>query len=102
MELIIVFILGMVGAVLVQLSANRDVSRWIRYPLVVLICMIFVSGIAMVVYFAVTLYTEEPFVSVMLWLFALFLLAGAVAYIRNLYHGKRSVNGSEATNDERV
>ena len=28
MELIIVFILGMVGAVLVQLSANRGVSRW--------------------------------------------------------------------------
>ena len=102
MELILVFVLGIVGAVLAQLSANRGVSRWIRYPLVVLICMIFVSGIAMVVYFAVTLYTEEPFVSVMLWLFALFLLVGAMAYIRNLYYEKQSGNGSEATNDERV
>lgn len=102
MELILVFVLGMVGAVLVQLSANRGVSRWIRYPLVALICMMLVSGIAMVVYFAIALYTEELVASMMLWLLALFLLAGAVAYIRNLYHGKRSVNGSEATNDERV
>lgn len=88
MEIILVFILGMVGAVLVQLSANKGVSRWIRYPLVALICIMLVSGIAMVVYFAVTLYTEEPFASVMLWLFALFLLAGAVAYIRNLFRMK--------------
>ena len=59
MELILVFVLGMVGAVLVQLSANRGVSRWIRYPLVALICMMLVSGIAMVVYFAIALlYTE--------------------------------------------
>lgn len=88
MEIILVFILGMVGAVLVQLSANKGVSRWIRYPLVTLICMMFVSGIAMVVYFAIDLYTEELVASVMLWLLALFLLAGAVVYIRNLLRMK--------------
>lgn len=88
MEIILVFILGMVGAVLVQLSANKGVSRWIRYPLVTLICMMFVSGIAMVVYFAIALYTEELVASVMLWLLALFLLAGAVVYIRNLLRMK--------------
>ena len=88
MEIVLVFILGMVGAVLVQLSANKGVSRWIRYPFVALICMMFVSGIAMAVYFAVALYTEELFASVMLWLFALFVLAGAVAYIRNLLRMK--------------
>lgn len=71
-----------------QLSANKGVSRWIRYPLVTLICMMFVSGIAMVVYFAIDLYTEELVASVMLWLLALFLLAGAVVYIRNLLRMK--------------
>lgn len=29
-------------------------------------------------------------------------MVGAMAYIRNLYYEKRSGNGSEATNDERV
>ena len=88
MEIILLFILGMVGAVLVQLSAKKGVSRWIRYPLVALICIMFVSAIAMAVYFALALYTEEPLASVMLWLFALLLLAGTVAYIRNLLRMK--------------
>lgn len=88
MEIILLFVLGMVGAVLAQLSAKKGASRWIRYPLVALICIILVFGIAMVVYFAVVLYPEEIFASVVLWLLSLFILAGAVAYIRNLLRMK--------------
>lgn len=102
MEIILVFILGMVGAVLVQLSANKGVSRWIRYPLMALVVLFFGAVIALVFYLALGLSSNEPVASIAFSLLGLFLLVGTVLKFRKPYFAKRSDKGSGAINDKRA
>lgn len=88
MDNILGILLGLAGAVLVKLSVNKDMSRWIRYPLIALVCLLFVTVITMVFYFGFALYSEEPLGSATLCLLGLFLLVGAVMYVRSLYRTK--------------
>lgn len=73
----------------IELSGNRKLSRWIRYPLIALVCLFFGSVIALVLYMGISVYPEEPLASVLLCLLGLFLLVGTVLKFRKLYLVKK-------------
>ena len=72
-----------------EASGNRKLSRWIRYPLMILTILFFGAVIGLVFYIGVYMYREEPLASATLFLVGIFLVVGAVAKIRQLYFTKK-------------
>lgn len=79
----------------IEVSGNKKLSRWIRYPLITLIVLFFGALIALIFCLALGLSSDEPVASVVLSLLGLLILAGTVLKFRKLYFAKRSDNGSE-------
>lgn len=102
MDIILGFFLELLVDGVIETSGNKKLSRWIRYPLILLVVLFFGAVIAIVFYLAFGLSAEEPVASVILSLLGLLLLVGTVLKFRKLYFAKRTDNGNEVTNDKKV
>lgn len=89
-EYIVIFLGVIVVNIMMEVTLNEKVSRWIRYLCLGFICLLHMSVIAMVVYLGIQLYHQEPLVALLMCLFGLITSAGVVAYIRALHHRTRS------------
>lgn len=64
MEFIFGFILEMFGEGVMEASVNKKVSRWIRYPLLIVIILFFGFIFVGLLALSVTLWKENIFVSI--------------------------------------
>lgn len=99
MELILGLIFELIVDGCIEASGNKKVSRWIRYPLIVFVCLFFGSVITLIFLIAFRMVKEEPVVSVIFFLLGLFLLVGTVLKFRKLYLTKRSSEEAGAADD---
>lgn len=99
MDLIIGLIFELIVDGCIEASGNKKVCRWIRYPLIVLVCLFFGSIIALMFFVAFGVSKENPLGSVMVGMLGLFLLVGTVLKFRKLYFTKRSSEEAGAAND---
>lgn len=89
MDFILEFLLELVVEGGMEASGNRKLSRWIRYPLMILTILFFAAVIGLVFFIGVYMYREEPLASAILFLVGILLVVGAVAKIRQLYFTKK-------------
>lgn len=89
MDVIFEFLFELAVEGCMELSGNRKISPWIRYPLVALICLFFGAIIALLVYIGISVYPEEPVASVICWLLGALVLVGVMLKFRKLYLGKK-------------
>lgn len=89
MDLILELLLELAVDGGIELSGNRKLSPWIRYPLIALVCLFFGAIIALLLYMGISVYPEKPVASVLICLLALFLLVGTVRKFRKLYLVKK-------------
>lgn len=102
MEILVEFLLELVVDGGIEASGNKNLSRWIRYPLMVLVILFFCAVIALVFYMGVSVYTEEPVASVLFCLLGLFLLVGTILKFRKLYMTKQPKREGEGTSGKGI
>ena len=90
MDIVLEFFLELIVDGGIEASGNKELSRWIRYPLIALVVLFFGAVIAMMFYLAFGLSSDEPVASVIFSLLGLFFLVGTVLKFRKLYFAKRS------------
>lgn len=102
MDIVLEFFLELIVDGVIEASGNKKLSRWIRYPLIILVVLFFGAVISLIFYLALGLSSDEPVAAVILSLLGLLLLVGTVLKFRKLYFAKRADDGRGVTNDERA
>ncbi len=72
-----------------ELSSNRKVPKWIRYPLTVLISLFFIFVIAMLVGFGIVLFSESVLIGLLFEGLAVFILIGSIVKFRKIYLSRK-------------
>lgn len=102
MDIILEFLLELVVDGGIEASGNKNLSRWIRYPLMVLVILFFCAVISLIFYMGILVCTEKPAASVLLFLLGLFLLVGTILKFRKLYMTKQPKREGEGTSGEGI
>lgn len=73
MEIIVEFLLELILEGSEEVSANKRISRWIRYPLIVLIRLFYIAVISIIFLVASKVFEENRLISIVLLLLDVFL-----------------------------
>ena len=73
MEIIVDFLLELILEGSEEVSANKRISRWIRYPLIVLIGLFYIAVISIIFLVASKVFEENRLISIVLLLLDVFL-----------------------------
>lgn len=73
MEIIVEFLLELILEGSEEVSANKRISRWIRYPLIVLIGLFYIAVISIIFLVASKVFEENRLISIVLLLLDVFL-----------------------------
>lgn len=69
----------------IEIGTNQKVSRIIRYPLLILVLLLFLSVILGLLYFGIKIYKVNKIGSIFIIVVALFLFIGAIIKTKNIY-----------------
>jgi len=69
----------------IEIGTNQKVSRIIRYPLLILVLLLFLSVILGLLYFGIKIYKVNKIGSIFIIVVALFLFGGAIIKTKNIY-----------------
>lgn len=89
MEFIIELILELILEGTIEISSNKKVPKWIRYPLI-LILILFVSIVIIGIFIlGIYIYKENAIASLILIIISIILLISGVVKFKNLYLKKK-------------
>lgn len=73
-----------------EIGADRKISKWVRYPLILLVTLFYLSVIGFLFLFAIkAASTKEYIVAILVFALALFLLIGTILKFRKTYFSKK-------------
>ncbi|MBQ6841069.1 MAG: hypothetical protein IJO63_03010 [Bacilli bacterium] len=84
-DIVFEFILEIFFEGSLELTKNKKISKWIRYPLMFLIILLFVGVIALMLAVAIAMYKTSILASLFLIGLTIFMLVGSVAKLRNVW-----------------
>ena len=73
----------------IEISSNKRVSRWIRYPLIVFIVTIFIGIILLMFYLGFSLLNKNVLVAILILIISLFMLISVIIKFKKLYLEKK-------------
>lgn len=71
-----------------ELTKNKKVSKWIRYPLMVIISLIFAFIIGLVFLLSYALFNQSKIISLLLFGVGIFFLIGTIYKLRKVWKEK--------------
>lgn len=74
----------------IEISSNKKVSKWIRYPLILFIVTIFIGIILLMFYLGFSLLNKNALVAILILIISLFMLISAIIKFKKLYIEKRN------------
>lgn len=89
MEYIIEFILELILEGSIEISKNRKVSKYIRYPLIILIVLFFATVIGLILFLGLFILKENIIAGIIILLIGLFMLISAIIKFRKTYLTKK-------------
>lgn len=89
MDFIIELVIELLLEGSIEISSNKRVSRWIRYPLIVFIVTLFAGIILLVFYLSFSLLNKNVLVAILILIISLFLLISAIIKFKKLYLEKK-------------
>lgn len=89
MDILFEFILEFVLEGSIEISSNKKISKWIRYPLLLFIGFFFISVIALLFFLSFLLFPKNKIISIFMGLFGLFLFFCLLFKFKNLYCKKK-------------
>ena len=75
----------------IEISSNKKVSKWIRYPIIVLLMLIFTVVIIGLFILGILLVEENILISLVIFLIGIIMLVGAIKKIKE-YNLERKEN----------
>lgn len=85
MEYIIEFILELILEGSIEASKSNRISKYIRYPLIVIISLVFVAVIVLIFFIGTLALEDNIIVGIFIILIGLFLLVSAIIKFRKTY-----------------
>lgn len=92
MEFLIEILLELVFEVGAQISTNKKVPKWIRYPIIVLILLFFTIIIFGIIALGIYILKRNIHIGVIIILIGLILLVSAVREFKKIYIEKKNNN----------
>lgn len=89
MDFIIELVIELLLEGSIEISSNKRVSRWIRYPLIVFIVTLFAGIILLMLYLSFSLLNKNVLVAILILIISLFLLIAAIIKFKKLYLEKK-------------
>jgi len=89
MELLIEILLELIFEGTFELSSNKKVPKWVRYPLIAIIVLFFAIVIFGLLIIGIRILNENIFIGIVLILISLILLIRAIKEFKNKYMDKR-------------
>lgn len=89
MDFIIELVIELLLEGSIEISSNKRVSRWIRYPLIVFIVTLFAGIILLMLYLSFSLLNKNVLVAILILIISLFMLISAIIKFKKLYLEKK-------------
>lgn len=90
MDLVIEFLMELLFEGAMEVSKNRKVSNWIRYPLIILIVLLFGLVIFGIFILGIAIRKENLLLSVLLIVLSIFLLVASILKFKKVYLEKKN------------
>lgn len=92
MELIFEFICELLLEGSIEISSNKKISKWIRYPLIFLIVIFFLSVIGLILFLGIILFNKNVIGSLFIISVGVVLLILSIIKFRKIYIKKENRN----------
>ena len=89
MDFIIELVIELLLEGSIEISSNKRVSRWIRYPLIVFIVTLFAGIILLMLYLSFSILNKNVLVVILILIISLFMLISAIIKFKKLYLEKK-------------
>ncbi len=89
MDILLEFVLELFLEGSIELSSNKKISKWIRYPLMFFVILFFISVIGFIFFLGIFLFSKNKIVSVLMISLGIFMLVGTILKFRELYYQKK-------------
>lgn len=85
MELLIEILLDLIFEGSIEISSNKKVPKWIRYPLIVLITLFFIIVIIGILILGILLFNENIYASLIMIILSLVILVSGITKFKKTY-----------------
>jgi len=85
MDFIIELILELFLEGSIEISSNRKISKWIRYPLIILIVTLFVAVISLIFYVGLSLLNDFLLLAIFFILIAIIMFTNCIIKFKKIY-----------------
>ncbi|MBQ9659155.1 MAG: hypothetical protein IJV31_10420 [Clostridia bacterium] len=86
MELLLEFIFTLIFEGSIEVAKDRKISKWIRYPLIILLSVFFISVIGLIIYVSIGMILSKehysPLGGILLLAFVIILIVSAIRSIK--------------------
>lgn len=89
MDFIIELVIELLLEGSIEISSNKKVSRWIRYPLILFIVTLFAGIILLMLYLSFSLLNKNALAAFLILIISLFLLISAIIKFKKIYVEKK-------------
>ncbi len=86
MEVVLEFLLELVLEGSEEISGNKKISRWIRYPLIALIALLYIAVISIIFLAASKVLEENGLIAIALFGLDVVLMIGTIIKFKKIYH----------------
>ena len=85
MDDLIEFILELLLEGGIELSSNKKITKWIRYPLIFIISILFLLVVALIFYLGIWIYKESIALSIAFIILSVAMLHGGINKFKKIY-----------------
>ena len=89
MDLLLEFILELILEGSIEISSNKKIPKWIRYPLIFIITALFLTIIIGILFLGMYMSKENILLSILLIIISIFLLIGSIKKLKDMYIEKK-------------
>lgn len=91
MDLLFEFLGELIFEGSIELSKNKKVPKWIRYPLIVFILLLFLIVDFLFVFVSITILKENIIGGILFSIFTIFFIVMSIIKFKNMYFKKKKV-----------
>ena len=88
LDILIEFLFELIFEGTIEISQNRKISKWLRYPLILIIIIFFSLIILFIIYLGLSLLKENILLGFLIIIVAIILLIGSIIKFKNVYLDK--------------
>lgn len=91
MDFIIELVIELLLEGSIEISSNKKVSKWIRYPLILFIVTMFAGIILLMLYLSFSLLNKNALAAILILIISVFMLISAINKLKKIYIEKKIV-----------